>query len=127
MPNRNPRFDQIHTIDQVFPHNLREIEHFFTIYKELEDKRTEMRGWRGPREARELIRRCRDRYLDGTSRPPATPPRYHKGRVAQVSGIDSSSSPSRRKIPSWLPQALGYTFVRRCACCGSSTTIRFAT
>ena len=32
---RNPRFDQIHTIDQVFPHNLREIEHFFTIYKEL--------------------------------------------------------------------------------------------
>jgi uncharacterized protein (TIRG00374 family) len=29
--------------------------------------------------------------------------------VAQVSGIDSSSKPSRRKIPSWLPQALGYT------------------
>ncbi len=51
-PNRNPRFDQIHTIDQVFPHNLREIEHFFTIYKELEGKRTEMRGWRGPRLAR---------------------------------------------------------------------------
>ena len=40
VPNRNPRFDQIHTIDQVFPHNLREIEHFFTIYKELEGKRT---------------------------------------------------------------------------------------
>src|SRR2546423_12079676 len=65
VPNRNPRFDQIHTIDQVFPHNLREIEHFFTIYKELERKRTEMRGWRGPREARELIRRSRERYLAG--------------------------------------------------------------
>src|SRR6476469_4509406 len=64
VPNRNPRFDQIHTIDQVFPHNLREIEHFFTIYKELEKKRTEMLGWRGPREARELIRRSRQRYLD---------------------------------------------------------------
>src|SRR5512142_2128904 len=25
VPNRNPRFDQIHTIDQVFPHKLREI------------------------------------------------------------------------------------------------------
>ncbi|MGO9260941.1 MAG: inorganic diphosphatase [Bryobacteraceae bacterium] len=43
---RNARFDQIHTIDQVFPHILREIEHFFAIYKELEGKRTEMRGWR---------------------------------------------------------------------------------
>ena len=63
VPNRNPRFDQIHTIDQVFPHNLREIEHFFTIYKELEGKRTEMKGWRGPREARDVIRKSRERYL----------------------------------------------------------------
>ena len=63
VPNRNPRFDQVHTIDQVFPHNLREIEHFFTIYKELEGKRTEMRGWRGPREARDVIRKSRERYL----------------------------------------------------------------
>ena len=64
VPNRNPRFDQIHTIDQVFPHNLREIEHFFTIYKELEEKRTEIRGWRGPRQAREAIRKSRERYFE---------------------------------------------------------------
>jgi len=64
VPNRNPRFDQIHTIDQVFPHVLREIEHFFKIYKELEEKHTEMRGWRGPREARDLIRLYRERYLE---------------------------------------------------------------
>jgi inorganic pyrophosphatase len=63
VPNHNPRFDQIHTIDQVFRHNLREIEHFFAIYKELEGKRTVMQGWKGPREAREAIRRSRDRYL----------------------------------------------------------------
>ena len=63
VPTRNPRFDQIHTIDQVFPHKLREIEHFFTIYKELEGKRTEMRGWHGPREAREIIRLARASYL----------------------------------------------------------------
>jgi len=63
VPNRNPRFDQWHTIDQVFPHMLREIEHFFTIYKELEGKRTQILGWKGPREAREVIRASRDRYL----------------------------------------------------------------
>ena len=64
VPNHNPRFDQIHTIDQVFSHNLREIEHFFAIYKELEGKRTQMKGWKGPREAREAIRRSRERYLE---------------------------------------------------------------
>lgn len=64
VPNRNPRFDPIHTIDQIYPHKLREIEHFFTIYKELEGKKTRMLGWRGPREARELIRQTREGYLE---------------------------------------------------------------
>jgi inorganic pyrophosphatase len=64
VPNRNPRYDQIHTLDQVFPHKLREIEHFFAIYKELEGKRTMMNGWRGPREAREVVRVSRQRYLE---------------------------------------------------------------
>jgi inorganic pyrophosphatase len=76
VPNRNPRFDQIHTIDQVFPHNLREIEHFFSIYKELEGKRTIIQGWRGPREARELIRVCRDRYLAARKGAAAAAPEH---------------------------------------------------
>jgi inorganic pyrophosphatase len=63
VPNRNPRFDSIQTIEQVFPHNLREIEHFFDIYKELEGKRTEIRGWRGAQQARDLIVTARERYL----------------------------------------------------------------
>ena len=63
VPNHNPRFDQIQKIDDVFPHNRREIEHFFTIYKELEGKHTEIRGWHGPEEARDLIERARARYL----------------------------------------------------------------
>lgn len=60
----DPRYDQVHTIGQAFPHKPREIEHFFAIYKELEGKRTEMAGWRGPREAREAIRLSRARDLD---------------------------------------------------------------
>jgi len=64
VPTRNPRFDQIHTIDQIFAHIRREIEHFFTIYKELEGKLTEMRGWGDPREARKMIVDSRKRFLD---------------------------------------------------------------
>ena len=64
VPTRNPRYDQIHTMDQIFPHVRREIEHFFSIYKELENKVTSMEGWGGPREARKAITDCRNRYLD---------------------------------------------------------------
>jgi inorganic pyrophosphatase len=64
VPNRNPRYDQIHTMDQIFSHVRREIEHFFSIYKELEGKVTTMEGWGGPREARKAINECRQRYLD---------------------------------------------------------------
>lgn len=64
VPNRNPRYDEIHTMDQIFPHVRREIEHFFTIYKELEGKVTEMRGWGGPKEARRAIMDSRKAYLE---------------------------------------------------------------
>jgi inorganic pyrophosphatase len=64
VPNRNPRYDQIHTMDQIFPHVRREIEHFFTIYKELEGKQTKMQGWGGPREARKTLVDSRNAYLD---------------------------------------------------------------
>ncbi len=69
VPTRNPRFEQIHTIDQVFPHTRREIEHFFTIYKELEGKRTVMEGWGGPKEARKAILESRQAYLEAKEAP----------------------------------------------------------
>jgi inorganic pyrophosphatase len=64
VPNRNPRYDEVHTMDQIFPHVRREMEHFFSIYKELEGKSTEMRGWGGPKEARKAIVDSRKAYLD---------------------------------------------------------------
>lgn len=63
VPKSNPRFEQIHTIDQLAPHVRREIEHFFTIYKELEGKQTRLRGWHGPKEARDAIIHSRDCFL----------------------------------------------------------------
>jgi inorganic pyrophosphatase len=64
VPNRNPRYDEVHTMGQIFPHVRREIEHFFTIYKELEGKKTRMEGWGRPMESREVIVKSRKSYLD---------------------------------------------------------------
>ncbi len=64
VPVRNPRYDEIHTIDQIFPHVRREVEHFFEIYKELQGVRIVSQGWGGPAEARRIILESRKRYLD---------------------------------------------------------------
>ena len=63
VPNDNPRFDSIHTVDQVFPHVRKEIEHFFSIYKELQGGKTKMDGWSGRPEARKMIGSNRQAYL----------------------------------------------------------------
>ena len=64
VPTKNPRYDQIHTMDQIYPHVRREIEHFFQIYKELQGAVMQVDGWAGPMEARKAIVECRQRYLD---------------------------------------------------------------
>ncbi len=71
VPNRNPRYDSIHTIDQVYPHIRREIEYFFTIYKELQSAKAKMDGWGGPRDARRIINNARNTYLDLKARETA--------------------------------------------------------
>jgi inorganic pyrophosphatase len=63
VPKRDPRYGEVHTMDQIFPHVRREIEHFFTIYKELEGRVTQMEGWGGPHEARRAIVQSRQDYL----------------------------------------------------------------
>jgi inorganic pyrophosphatase len=43
----NARFADIENYTEVQPHILLEIAHFFSIYKDLEGKRTEALGWKG--------------------------------------------------------------------------------
>ena len=56
--------NQLHVerLDQVRPHRLREIEHFFETYKLLEDKAVEVIGWRDAERAREILSADRERW-----------------------------------------------------------------
>jgi inorganic pyrophosphatase len=65
---RNPLYDGINTARQLFPHLRREIEHFFTIYKELENKKTKILGWSGAADAHKIIMASRKRHLEGQDR-----------------------------------------------------------
>src|SRR5215469_3488745 len=51
----DPVYREINDCGQLFPHLLREIEHFFSIYKNLEGKKTELAGWASAKVARKII------------------------------------------------------------------------
>jgi inorganic pyrophosphatase len=51
----NPRFSSIQNYTEVQPHILLEIEHFFSIYKDLEGKRTKVLGWKDRDAAHAII------------------------------------------------------------------------
>jgi len=51
----NPRYNDVSNYSEIYPHILKEITHFFSIYKDLEGKRVEVRGWRDAEWAKQVI------------------------------------------------------------------------
>jgi inorganic pyrophosphatase len=68
----DPRWRDLKVLEDVPQHLLDEIAHFFAIYKDLEQKLVEVRGWKGREEALEDIRECQERY-DGPAATVAYP------------------------------------------------------
>jgi inorganic pyrophosphatase len=64
----NPRFSNIWNYTDIYPHMLKEITHFFSIYKDLEGKRVEMRGWRDAAHARDRVVVAAKQFQDGKAK-----------------------------------------------------------
>lgn len=62
VPIQDPLWNYIENLSNVPPHLLKEIEHFFSIYKDLEGKRTEIQGWEGQESATRIIHEAEQRY-----------------------------------------------------------------
>jgi len=58
----SPTHKDIRDYTDLAGHVTVELEHFFSIYKELEGKHTEVQGWRGAQQARKLITASQQRY-----------------------------------------------------------------
>ena len=58
----NPIFREVRDYEQLYPHLLLEVEHFFTVYKELEAKSTRVVGWQNAEFARSVVKDAHDRY-----------------------------------------------------------------
>lgn len=64
----NPRFANIWNYTDIYPHLLKEITHFFAIYKDLEGKRVEVKGWQDASYARERVVRAIKAYQDAKAK-----------------------------------------------------------
>lgn len=54
----NPRYRDVWNYSEIYPHMLKEITHFFSIYKDLEGKRVEIKSWHDAAYARDHVIRA---------------------------------------------------------------------
>ena len=62
VPMSDPIWNKLNDLSDMNPHQLKEIEHFFQVYKDLENKKVEVGGWGDVNEAKEIITQCVDRF-----------------------------------------------------------------
>lgn len=62
VPDKDPRFDEIHDLPDVNKHTLKEIEHFFLTYKQIQKKDVRIEGIEPKAAAIEAIEKSQDLY-----------------------------------------------------------------
>lgn len=70
VPRDDKRWDNVQDLDNVNPHTIKEIEHFFETYKKLKGKENtvEIKGFKGKAEAIEAVKKSIDLYKDKFSK-----------------------------------------------------------
>lgn len=54
----DPRYTEINELNDIPNHRLNEIQNFFEVYKQLENKTVQFNGWLDRQKAYEVIHRC---------------------------------------------------------------------
>ncbi|MCB0452875.1 MAG: inorganic diphosphatase [Aequorivita sp.] len=64
VPMSDPIWNQLNDLKDVNPHLIKEIEHFFKVYKDLEHKKVDVEGFGDVNEAIEIYSQCLKRYKE---------------------------------------------------------------
>lgn len=64
VPVSDPVWNKINDLDELNPHLIKEIEHFFKVYKDLEKKKVDVGGWGQLQDAKEIVAKCIQRFKD---------------------------------------------------------------
>ena len=62
IPYNDPMYNYYTDIEQLPQHVFQEIQHFFSVYKDLENKETDVKDFGGPTEAVAVIEKCIANY-----------------------------------------------------------------
>ena len=62
IPFSDPTYNNIKSVDELPHHIFDEIMHFFTVYKQLENKQTAVKELLSAKEACDIIKECIDNY-----------------------------------------------------------------
>src|SRR5450755_4370882 len=68
----NPRYTNVWNYTDIYPHMLKEITHFFSIYKDLEGKRVEIKGWHDAAFARDHVVQSVKQFQESKAKKPDT-------------------------------------------------------
>ncbi len=63
IPYNDPSYNLYKNICELPPHIFDEMKHFFSVYKQLENKQTAVNEFGGPEEAIEIIKHCQKNYI----------------------------------------------------------------
>lgn len=63
VPTEDPRWDAVKDLSDVNPHTLKEMEHFYTTYKKLQNKEVSVNGFEGKAAAEEAFEKGRAAYV----------------------------------------------------------------
>lgn len=64
VPTDDPRWANVKDLKDVNPHTVKELEHFFCTYKQLQGKTCEIKTWEGADKAKAAFERARSLYAE---------------------------------------------------------------
>lgn len=64
VPADDPRWDDVMDLDDINKHTLKEMEHFYSTYKKLQNKTVEVTGFKGRTEAEQVFEEGKKLYKD---------------------------------------------------------------
>ena len=64
VPVDDPRWDDIKDLSDINKHTLKEMEHFFSTYKNLQNKKVEISGFKGKEDAKSAFERSLKLYQE---------------------------------------------------------------
>ena len=64
VPAEDPRWAKVKDLADINPHTLKEIEHFYSTYKQLQNKVVKVNGFKGKKEVEEAFKRGVQLYQD---------------------------------------------------------------